>query len=228
MTFLVSHHGLSRTIYSTTSFCNEHSVKSFSPLFDEDRWSSDEYQKGGMLSGERQTCTLEKLFLKSVRTGRGDPREPCWIYGHSAGGQYVSRVAAYAPPPRVTRYIVANPSTWVWPDDRDAPYGFGLLYAAGAERDRGLAAYLQLPLTVFIGENDNDPNDSTLDTSREAMAQGVHRRERGENVFAAAQAAATALKVPLNWTLVIAPKTGHSGSGMLNAVNRNLAFGLSP
>lgn len=223
--FLVSHHGLSRNIYNVANLCDEHNIKGFSPLFDADRFSSDEYQKGGVPTG-RRTCAVERRLVSNIRASRGDAREPCVLYGHSAGGQYLCRAAAYEPAAFVHRYVVANPSTWVMPDSRAAPYGFGTLYS-GTAQDDAIRAYLQLPMTVYVGENDNDPNDPDLDTSTDASAQGAHRLERAQNCFSLGQTAASNLGVTLAWSLVIAPGVGHAGTSMLNASNRNAAFDLS-
>ena len=55
----------------------------------------------------------------------GSPALPHALLGHSAGGQFLSRVAAFAPTD-ATHIVIANPSTWVLPSLDDAvPYGFG-------------------------------------------------------------------------------------------------------
>lgn len=215
---LVSHHGLSGkadgNVYNASNWATAHGM-AFSPWFDQ-KFSSNAYQKG-------EYSWLEAPMVAAFRSHIGQPSKPVFIYGHSAGAQWVSRVAAYNPVSNVQRYVVANPSTWVFPDDRAQPFGFGHL-ASGSVRNAAIAAYLALPLTVYIGSADNDPNDPDLDTSSDAMAQGAHRLERAQNVYAAAQSAATSLSVPLNWTYVVANGVGHAGTSMLNAAERNQAF----
>ena len=47
------------------------------------------------------------------------------LIGHSAGGQFLSRLAAYTPA-EAQRIVIANPGTHVLPDlNVNAPYGFG-------------------------------------------------------------------------------------------------------
>ena len=224
MTFLVSHHGTSRSIYNTSSFVSEYGIDAYSPLFEAVRFSSAEYPKGGVPSG-RRTASLEQSLHDSIRASRKTLREPCYVYGFSAGGQYLSRVAAFFPCRWVTRYVIGAPSTWVWPDSRAAPFGFGNTYKTSQEMDVAIAAYLQLPLTVFCGTADNDPNGADLDRSAEAMRQGSHRLERAQNVYAAAQRTAATKGVKLNWSYVAAPGIGHSGTSLLNSRERNAAFG---
>lgn len=55
--------------------------------------------------------------------------------------------------------MIANPSTWVLPSlSEGAPYGFGGLGTNAEERD-ALRDYLALPITVYLGSEDDDPLD---------------------------------------------------------------------
>src|SRR5262249_27439663 len=120
---------------------------------------------------------------------------PHALIGHSAGGQFLSRVAAFAPTP-ATRYLIANPSTWVLPSLQDAvPYGFG----GTPDGERALRAYLELPVTVLLGAEDIGTDN--LSSEAEAVAQGINRRERGRNTFAKAKAAAQSLGCRFGWEL---------------------------
>lgn len=218
---LLSFHGLGGTTSGDAygghaDFFTAYDVPAFHPWFRNPPWSSDTYQKGGM-------AYIAAALVDACRAQVGDIARPALLFGHSAGAQWLSRVMAYAPPANVQRAVIANPSTWVFPDDRASPFGFGG-YAAGAERNAAIAAYLAQPITVYVGGDDDDPLDTTLDVSADAMAQGDHRLERAQNVFAAAQAAATALSVPLNWTYVEAAGVAHSGTGMLQSASRAEAF----
>ena len=73
---------------------------------------------------------------------------PAVLVGHSAGSQFLDRVAAYAAPAGVPM-IIANPSTWVMPSAAPPPFGFGALPEAA------LRTYLALPITVLLGGDDN-------------------------------------------------------------------------
>ena len=42
----------------------------------------------------------------------------------------------------------------------------------------------QCPLTILLGEDDNDPNSKYLRRTPEALAQGAHRLARGRILFA--------------------------------------------
>lgn len=218
---LVSFHGVSGKgdgdAYSGHSdFLSTYDLPAFHPWFRNPPWLKDYYQLGGR-------SDIAPTLIASCRTELGDATRSAILFGYSAGGQWLSRVMAYNPPSQVQRAVISAPSTWVFPDDRAGPYGFGD-YAEGATRNDAIAAYLAREICVYVGTEDNDPNSSSLDTSADAMLQGDHRRERAENVFAAAQDAATALGVPCNWELVYASGVGHSGSGMLRSADAASAF----
>lgn len=119
------------------------------------------------------------------------------LVGNSAGGQYVQRYAATRDDPRI-EYIVGAPSSYMYlsadrpgttcskyneykyglEDLNDTPY----MEAIGAALL--LDNYRQANITYLVGSDDDDPNDSSLDTGCKAMAQGAHRRERAEQFFA--------------------------------------------
>ena len=71
-----------------------------------------------------------------------------------------------------------------------------------------------LSLFILLGEDDNDPNHSSLRKTEEAMRQGKHRFERGHYFFNTAQAMADSLGVEFNWILDTVPGVGHSNTGM--------------
>ena len=94
---------------------------------------------------------------------------PYSLIGHSAGGQFLSRLAAFTPT-QAQRIVIANPGTHVLPDPKiEAPYGFGGVYASN-DVDKELRRYLGTPITIFLGHDDTD--EEGLSTSPEANAQG--------------------------------------------------------
>jgi pimeloyl-ACP methyl ester carboxylesterase len=186
------------------------------PLFDAKRFPSWRYQRGGIVEGRalkppsewtgRLVIDLANWVQK--QEGRSMPYS---LIGHSAGGQFLSRVAAFVPT-AARRIVIANPGTYVFPSlDVDAPYGLGRVYR-GAEAEAALRRYLATPVTIFLGQEDTGDDDRN--DSRQARAQGETRYDRGRNAFAAGQKAAQARRVPFNWRLVEQPDTGHSARDM--------------
>jgi hypothetical protein len=137
---------------------------------------------------------------------------PYSLIGHSAGGQFLSRIAAFVPT-EAQRIVIANPSNYVWPAlDVHAPFGLGGVYAQGTG-EAALRRYLELPITIYLG--DEDTGEKNLNQSAEAITQGANRHERGLNVFKTARDVARQNGWMFNWRLVEAEGIGHSVREML-------------
>jgi hypothetical protein len=197
-----------------------------SPLFDSNQFDSSEYQQGGILANgqlvadrDDWTVARAKDFAEWGAAKAGlDATDEVILFGHSGGGQFMSRVAAYGDDSGFDKMIIANPSTHVWPSMAEkVTYGFGGGYFSQAESEALLKDYLADPITIYLGSEDNNPNDPDLSTSAAAMRQGDDRLERGLNAYEAAKAEAEARGWDFNWELVIAPGVGHTFGGMLRS-----------
>ena len=136
------------------------------------------------------------------------------LLGHSAGGQFLERLAAFVPT-QAKRIVVANPGSYVFPSlDVAAPYGLGKVYAS-ADGEAQLRRYLELPLTIYLGEADTRVDDR--DDSPDARAQGASRHQRGVNAFNAARTLAQKRGWTFNWRLVELPGVGHNAPKMFSA-----------
>jgi hypothetical protein len=189
------------------------------PQLDSERFPRWRYQHGGIVrqgvvqDSREWTGRIILEMVERLRKMEGR-RMPYSMIGHSAGGQFLSRVAAFVPT-EAQRIVVANPGTHVFPDlSIAAPYGMGGVYPeAGATEE--LRRYLRQPVTIYLGQGDT--GDDELNVGAEALAQGQTRHERGLNAFGAAQRLAQTRSWPLNWRLVEVPKIEHDPSGMLSA-----------
>jgi pimeloyl-ACP methyl ester carboxylesterase len=161
------------------------------------------------------------------------------IAGHSAGGQLVQRYAAVghaatkAGPDIHVRYVVANPSSYLYfggarprvdaqadircPSVDRWPYGlegalppYVRVTAAEAE-----ASYIAQDVVYLLGTADVDPQHPELDRSCAAEAQGAMRLGRGR---AYAQALRAREGGHLAQRVVEVPGTGHSGRAMFTSV----------
>jgi len=203
----------------------------FAPLFDKERFANWRYHRGGLVDdGElrpRPEWTTELIddLVAWARAREGRPDAPFYLFGHSAGGQFLSRVAAFALPADAARIVVANPSSYIVPSLAEpAPYGFGDVFAEAAAAEAQLRAYLALPVTIYLG--DEDTGDKDLLDNEAAKRQGMHRLDRGERVYVAAAALAEAEGWPFGWERVYAHGVGHSARGMLTAGAALKAFGF--
>jgi pimeloyl-ACP methyl ester carboxylesterase len=213
------------------AFADEACLLVFAPLFDRDRFPNWRYHRGGLVDdGEvvpRQQWTVSyvKDLVDWARHRERLPDAPYYLFGHSAGGQFLSRVAAFALPADARRIVIANPSTYVLPlIEEAAPYGMGGIFNHEQSKEQ-LRRYLQLPITIYLGLEDT--GDEDLTRNEEAMRQGENRLERGEYVFRLAHSIAEAEGWNFRWRLVRAPRVGHSSRDMLESDEALEAFGLA-
>jgi len=200
----------------------------FAPLFDKDRFPNWRYHRAGVVRGKhiqprsRWTGPILREMLRQAKKeiDRSDPR--LYLFGHSAGGQFLSRISAYSSPFDVDRIIIANPSVHVAPSLSEAvPYGFGGLFE-GEEAETQLRQYLGLPISIYLGQEDTGVKN--LVVTEAAKKQGTNRLHRGRNIFRRAQQLANELNWKFNWRLVEASRVGHSSRGMLQAPEMIIAL----
>jgi hypothetical protein len=190
------------------------------PRFDRKHFPSWRYQRGGIVDDDGVVQSPRdftgQLVLDLVDWARRREGRPLAysLLAHSAGGQFLDRLAAFVPN-EAKRVVIANPGTYVLPSlTVDAPYGLGKIYSGAAGED-ALRRYLQQPLTIYLGEADD--RDDEQNNTAQARAQGASRHERGLNAFKAGQAAAQARGAAFNWRLVELPGVGHDAAKMFAA-----------
>lgn len=189
------------------------------PKFDAERFPSRAYQRGGLLREDgspapRAEWTYSRLpeIASSLRVRTGKPEAKLYVIGHSAGGQFLVRCAAFADI-GAERIVAANPGSVLLPT-RDVAfgYGFGGLPTELADDER-LRAYLAAPLTLFLGTGD-DHADEYFDDSPAAMAQGSGRHQRGLALWWTAKNLAAARGWTFGWRLVEAVGVEHDHEKM--------------
>jgi len=202
------------------------------PHFDKERFPYNDYQQGGILSDgvarPRKNWTFSRLpaMISALQAGAGNPDLPYYFLGHSAGGQFVARLAAMAGPLGAQRLIAANPGSHLFPT-REAKYGYGFGGLPDElANDDAVRRFLAAPLTLYLGTADNDPNHPSLDRSEAALLQGPHRYGRGLACFASAQELARSRGWPFNWRKVEVAGIAHEAAQMFAAPQaENALFG---
>ncbi|MCA9656943.1 MAG: hypothetical protein KC486_01235 [Myxococcales bacterium] len=196
--------------------------------------------------GTSSFAVYDELLLDHIAdTQRFPALTEVVVTGHSAGGQFSQRYAvaseADAAPSLAHlsfRYVVLNPSSWLYLDayrwdgegappdvafalpnatgcdDTYDDYKYGLAgiplgHYVGDHLGAIPASFLDRDVTYLLGDADTQIDDG-LDVSCEAYLQGANRYERGQ-VFAAYLDA----RYPAQeHALVVVPGVGHSKSGM--------------
>ena len=207
---------------------DEHQLLVFAPEFDEGFFPGSAGYAQGNTFDDSNNAVSEELWTFSyveplfdyVKELVASDAEEYYVYGHSAGSQFVHRFLLFKPDNRVARAVAANAGWYTLPDLTESfPYG---LRNSGLTED-DLDAYLSQPLVVLLGERDTDPNSPGLRQTSRARAQGAHRFARGQYFHAAGGSASTTRGVPLAWQLDTVPNVGHSSTRMTPPAARIIA-----
>jgi hypothetical protein len=145
----------------------------------------------------------------------GSTRPSYDLFGHSAGGQILHRSVLFRPRLRADRIIASNAGQYSFPDLGAAP----LIGMAGIGiGEDGLRESLGRPLTLLLGENDDDTETRGSLLHTPLLDQfGDDRLSRGQAFYEAGRARAEALAAPFNWMLEIVPNVGHDFRAMCRA-----------
>jgi hypothetical protein len=137
--------------------------------------------------------------------------EGYFIYGHSAGSQFVHRFLFFKPDAKVKKAVCANAGWYTMPD-------FNELYPYGLKGTKCNKKYLQKlfrkKVTVLLGDQDTNTTHRSLRRTPQAMKQGAHRFERGHIFYRSCKQMADSLKVEFAWDLQVVPGVAHSNKGM--------------
>ncbi len=193
------------------------------PLFDKKRFPSDAYIRGNVITKTGETHPRTEwtfpMVLAIVNELRARESKPAWEYrclGHSGGGQFLERFAAFQPN-EATRIVAANPGSHLFPRrDWGAGYGFAGL-ADELSNDAAMQRYLAAPLTLYLGTADNDPNHEVLDKTAPAELQGPHRLARGRACFEEARKLAAEHGWAFKWRKVEVAGIDHDAKKMFAA-----------
>lgn len=151
-------------------------------------------------------------FLKAAT---GAMAESYDIFGHSAGGQILHRMALFHPASRANRLIAANAGWYTLPD-LGAPLPTGLRGSPINESD--LKRSFASDLTIMLGENDTgDGAGGTLLRTPIIDQQGAGRFSRGQHFFSFSEDKAAALSAEFRWSLRTVSDVGHDYREMSRA-----------
>jgi hypothetical protein len=210
-------HACIRAVGNTSSslaiICPEFSIHEF-PTRREYNWGNVLSQQGIELPVEEWSLTtIENIYDAFCGVVGRSPALGYYLYGHSAGAQFVHRFVALVTRSRVIRAFACNAGVWTFPT-LGWRYPFGMLGLS----DGHIRAFLKAPLVVLLGENDTDPAHKHLDTAPPAMLQGSNRLQRGLAFFSTGRAVARHMGIPFGWAIRIVPGVAHTHYDMFRAV----------
>ncbi len=162
---------------------------------------------------------IEHVFTAVRSTLEG--KQPGYLlFGHSAGAQFTHRLLTFLPDARVLGAVAANAGWYTLPAARGDPHytmPYGLRGSPLEHADlRGLFA---TPLTLVLGERDTSTaeTDDLVRGTREALAQGATRLERGRFYYATARDEARTAGAVFAWRLAIAPRAAHDAAQVVDS-----------
>jgi len=183
--------------------------------------AAETYNNGSVLDGdgtlrpaEWRGYRIPARVLAALRDAGLSTRPKAFVFGHSAGGQFLHRLLSTEPSDVFEAATVGNPGWFTLPDlSRPFPAGLGGIGATDAD----VARLLAVPMTILSGEEDTATSGPSLPSQPEAVAQGPHRFARALHYVEAGRAEAVRRGVPFNWTRVTVPHIGHDGAAMSRA-----------
>ena len=204
------------------------------------RWTLEGWEGGDPATAPAPASSFDALdaILARLADRRLFPNlEQVVVAGHSGGGQVVQRYAiAGKGEPALTRqgvgvrYVVANPSSYAYfSAERPEPaiaascsgynnWKYGMDARPAYLADPAVAAlektYVARRVVYLLGTLDTNPEQSALDKSCMAEAQGPYRYARGHSYVATMQARDGGTP---NHSLWDVPGVGHSGDKMLTS-----------
>jgi len=130
------------------------------------------------------------------------------IFGHSAGGQILHRLALFTNEMKADRIIAANSGFYTLPDmETEMPFGIKNIFS---KYDKLINSF-DNKLILLIGELDNaNEKGGTLLKSKTADKQGIHRIERAKYFYEFSRKKAGELKTGFKWQFEIVPNVGHN------------------
>ena len=181
-------------------------------------FGSGPYNNGNVLADDNSVRPREawsyaipgRVFAL-LRAAGVTTRDRAYLWGHSAGSQFVHRLLATQPHALFEAVGAGNAGWYSLPTlDRAFPEGLG---GIGVTRD-DVVKLLAYPLVIFAGDRDIETGADNLPNHDAAMEQGPHRFARAHYYLERGRAEAASLGVPCNWRLVVVPGVGHDGMCM--------------
>lgn len=216
-------HGNSRAAESyrdaMISYAYEYGFLLIVPEFSKEYFpTSKDYHQGGVLTDDGDPVDeedwafslIEPLF-DHIKQDTGHENDHYYLYGFSAGSQFVHRFMMHKPDNHARSVVMASAGTYSMPDF-DIAYSYGLKNTV-VTHDM-MEEFLRRDVTVMVGDADTVRSRSDLVKSPEADRQGWHRVERGQKFFNKAKVMADSLDTPFNWKFKLISRVGHSQSEM--------------
>lgn len=161
------------------------------------------------------------LMFETVSKELESSRSGYDIFGHSAGGQILHRMAIFYPQSKAETIVAANSGFYTVPDGTISfPFGVGNTHLDKTQ----LSQSFSKKLILLLGENDDElETRGTMLHTPYLDRQGPGRLARGKAFFEASKALAAQLHAKFEWRVEVVEDVGHDAERMSQAA-RNILY----
>ena len=132
------------------------------------------------------------------------------IYGFSGGSQFVHRYLMYGSDRGIQKAAIGSAGWYTFIEDSPFPYGI-----RNKPLEPGRIEWLMSKEVLFLlGDEDNNPNHSSLNKSSGSMKQGLHRYQRGIRYFDHLIRIGNEFQTPLRWRYSVVRGVDHDTKKM--------------
>jgi hypothetical protein len=170
---------------------------------------TEAYQYGNVRTKPKKLWTyyVNDRIFELVKRLTGSRQKKYFIWGNSAGAQFVHRQLLVGAYEFIAKAFASNAGVYTMPTNGLDPYPFSLKGLDLTEEE--LKQIFSLNFFILLGEDDVFQDKFFL-INEAAMRQGINRLERGKQFYAIAKKEAQKLNTGLNWQLITVPGCGHN------------------
>ncbi len=183
----------------------------------------ESYQYGNVRTKPKELWTyyVNDRIFKLVKKIANSKHNKYYIWGNSAGAQFVHRQLIVGGYKFIEKAFASNAGVYTMPTHGADPYPFSL---KGLNlSDEELKQIFSLKFFILLGENDII-QDAYFLMNDAAMRQGSNRLKRGKEFYSIAEKEAQRLNVDLIWKLITIPGCGHNPNDDMTLKVASLIF----
>ncbi len=183
----------------------------------------ESYQYGNVRTKPKELWTyyVNDRIFHLVKTITGSRQKKYYLWGNSAGAQFVHRQLLVGAYKYISKAFASNAGVYTMPTHGINPYPFSLKGLSLTDED--LRRIFSLDFFILLGEDDVI-QDAFFLMNDAAMRQGSNRLERGRTFYAIAEREAQRLAVDLKWKLITIPGCGHNPNDDMTRTIARLIF----
>ena len=187
--------------------------------------TNEEYNYGNARKKQKELWTyfVNDIIFQIVKVLTKSRQEKYYLFGHSAGSQFVHRQIMVGASNFVEKAFAANAGEYAMPTFGEVSFPWSMSGLDLSRKD--LKRLFSFDLYVLLGEKDVI-QDKYFPRGDFFDKQGSNRFGRGKNFYKIGKNEAGRLGLDFNWKLVTVLHVGHSTLGILSTALR-LAFSKS-